>query len=179
MKIKNLKPSEIITTRDFPVHNPHILKIYFKICKQGNTEILPPIPVVPLSIGLPLLSGKTKKEKAYNEKMKDYTKKNKKIKYLMCDGSHKTTALTLTHHSIHAIILKTDSDMEEMRELVKTGDVFSMNTGKTIKAELREKAEHLKDAKFFETIEDKTKRMVKEKAIPEFMIDYYKNHRKK
>ena len=174
MKIKNLRPSEIITTKDFPVHNPHILKIYFKICKHGNTEILPPTPVIPLSVGLPLLSGKTKKEQEYNRRMKDYIKKNKKIKYLMCDGSHKTTALTLTHHLIHAVILKTDSDMKEMRELVKTGDVFSMNTGKTIKAELKEKAEHLKDAKFFETVEDKTKRMVKEKVIPDFMIKYYK-----
>lgn len=174
MKIKNLKPSEIITTKDFPVHNSHILKIYFKICKHGNTEILPPTPVVPLSVGLPLLPGRNMKEKEYNKRMKDYIKKNKKIKYFMCDGSHKTTALTLTCNLIHAVILKTDSDMEEMRELVKTGDVFSMNTGKTIKAELKEKAEHLKDAKFFETIKDKTDRMVKEKVIPDFMIKYYK-----
>ena len=173
MEIKNLKPCEIITTRDFPVHNPHILKIYFKICKHGNIEILPPTPVIPLSVGLPLLSGKTKREKEYNKKVKEYVKKNKKIKYLMCDGSHKTTALTLTHNKIHAVILKTDSDMEEIRELVKTGEFFSINTGRTIKKELKEKADHFKDAKLFETVEDKTKRMVKEKVIPNFMIKYY------
>ncbi|GAI82025.1 unnamed protein product, partial [marine sediment metagenome] len=96
-----------------------------------------------------------------------------------CDGSHKTTALTLTHHLIQAVILKTDSDMAEVRELVKTGDVFSMNTGKTIKAELREKADHLKDADFFETVKNKTDRMVKEKIIPDFMIGYYKRKSKK
>ncbi len=174
MEIKNLKPSEIITTKDFPVHNEHILKIYFKICKHGNKEILPPTPVIPLSVGLPLLAGKTKIEKEYNKKIKEYVKKDKKIKYLMCDGSHKTTALTLTHNPIHAIILKSDSDMTEVRELVKTGDVFSMNTGKTIKAELKEKADHLKDVDFFETVKDKTERMVREKVIPEFMIGYYK-----
>ncbi len=174
MEIKNLRASEIITTKDFPVHNEHILKIYFKICKHGNNEILPPTPVIPLSVGLPLLAGKTKTEKEYNKKIKDYVKKDKKIKYIMCDGSHKTTALALTHNQIHSVILKTDSDMEEVRELVKTGDVFSMNTGKTIKAELREKAEHLKDAEFFETVEDKTKRMVEMKVIPKFMIDYYR-----
>jgi hypothetical protein len=178
MKIKNISPSAIITTKDFPVHNEHILKIYFKICKNGNKEILPPTPVIPLYVGVPLLPGKTKKEKEYNQKMKDFLKKNKEIKYLMCDGSHKTTALALTHNKINCILLKTDSDMKEMRELVNTGDVFSMATKTTIKAELNEKANHLKDALFFETVQDKTKRMVKEKVIPEFMIKYYKTQNK-
>ena len=63
MKIRNLKPNEIITTRDFPVHNLDILKIYFRICKEGHQKILPPTPVIPLSVGLPLLSGKDKKSK--------------------------------------------------------------------------------------------------------------------
>lgn len=179
MKIKNLKPSTIITTRDFPVYNPHILKIYFKICRHSNTEILPPTPVVPLSCGLPLLPGKTQKEKDYNKRMRAYVKKNKKIKYLMCDGSHKTTALTLTHNPIHAVILKTDSDMKEVQELVKTGEAFSMMIGETIKAELKDKAIHFRDAKFFETIEDKTKRMVKEKVIPDYMVEYYEKKGKK
>ncbi|MBT4376954.1 hypothetical protein HOD29_06275 [archaeon] len=174
MKIKNLKPFEIITTRDFPVHNEHILKIYFKICKHGNEEILPLTPVIPLSVGIPLLSGKTKKDKEYNQMMKKFLKENKKVKYIMCDGSHKTTALTLTHKPIHAVILKTNSDMKEFRELVKTGEVFSMAAKKTIKDELKEKANHLRDADFFETVKDKTNRMAKEKVIPNFMIDYYK-----
>ena len=38
-------------------------------------------------------------------------------------------------------------------------------------------AKHFKNAKFFETVEDKTKRMVKEKVIPEYMIDYYRRKR--
>ena len=172
MKIKNLNPNQIITTKDFPVHNEHFLKIYFKIC-QKNKAILPPTPVIPLSVGLPLSSGKTKTERRYNKRMREYVKKDKKIKYIMCDGSHKTTALTLTHNPINAVILKTDSDMAELRELVKTGDIFSMATGKTIKTELKEKANHLKGADFFETVKDKTDRMVKEKVIPSFMIKYY------
>ena len=177
MKLKNLKPNEIITTKDFPVHNPHILKIYFKICKHGNTEILPPTPVIPLSVGLPLLKNNTKKNKEYNKKMKDYVKKNKKVKYIMCDGSHKTTALALTRNKIHAVIIKTDKDLKEVHELVETGDVFSMAVDDTIKKELLGKAKHLKNAKFFESVKDKTERMVKEKVIPSFMIEYYKRKR--
>lgn len=173
MKIKNLKPSEILTNRDFPVHNTHILKIYFKICINGHKEILPPTPVVPLSVGLPLLKTKTKKAKEYNARIKKYVKENKNVKYFMCDGSHKTTALTLTHNKIHAVILKTDKDIREVQELVKTGDAFSMMIESTVKKELQDQADHLKKAKFFETIEDKTKRMVKEKVIPDYMIKFY------
>jgi len=174
MKIKNIKPSEIITTRDFPVHREQILKIYFKVCKEGQQRILPPTFVIPLSMGLPLLKGNSKKIREYNKKISKYLDKNKKIKYFMCDGNHKTTALTLAHKPIHSIILKSDKDIKEIRKLIKTGDVFSLSTGDSIKSILAEKADHLKDADFFETIEDKTKRMVKEKVIPQFMIDFYK-----
>ena len=95
----------------------------------------------------------------------------------MVDGSHKTTALTLTHKPIHAMILKTDKDIEEVRELIGVGDVFSLEAKETINQELKAMAKHLKPAKFFETVEAKTKRMVKEKVIPKFMIDYYKRKR--
>ena len=67
-----------------------------------------------------------------------------------------------------------DADLKEIRDLVELGDVFSLATGKTIKEVLKEKADHLKDAEFFETVEDKTKRMVDKEIIPKFMINYYK-----
>jgi len=172
---QNLKPNEIITTRDFPVHNEHILKIYFKICKKGYHKILPPTPVIPLFVGLPLLGGKSKKVQEYNKRIKKYIKKNKRIKYLMLDGSHKTTALFLTHNKINSVIFEKDVDIKEFVDLVQIGEVFSLSTKETIKDSLMEMAKHLKDARFFETIEDKTKRMVGEKVIPKFMIDYYRN----
>jgi len=177
MKLKNLKPNEIITTRDFPVHNSQILKIYFRVCKKGYQKILPPTPVIPLSRGLPLLDGKSKKSQEYNRRIKEYVKNNKKIKYLMVDGSHKTTALTLTHKPIRVMILKTDEDIKEVKDLIEAGEIFGIYKIKKINQELKAMAKHLKPAKFFETIEDKTKRMVKEKGIPKFMIDYYKNEK--
>jgi hypothetical protein len=173
MKIKEINPSEIITTKDFPVYNEHILKIYFKICKKDR-KILPPTPVIPLSVGLPLLKPKEKGAKEYNNRMKSWLKDNPRIKYIMCDGSHKTTALCLTKHKIHCAILEKDGDVKEMRDLIGVGEIFNLSMGKTIKKILWEKADHLKDAKFLETVLDKTNRMVEEKVIPKFMIDYYK-----
>lgn len=173
MKIKNLKPSEIMTTKDFPVYNPDILKIYFKICKEGVQDILPPTPVIPFSVGLPLLTGDGKGAKEYNGRIKEYLKNNRKVKYLMVDGSHKTSALTLTHRNIRAMILETDEDIKEVKSLIKTGEIFGIYKISTIKGELKDKAEHFRNAKYFESVEDKTKRMVKGKVIPQFMIDYY------
>ena len=173
MKVRDLKASEIITTRDFPVYNPHILKIYFKICKKDK-GILPPTPVMPLSVGLPLLKSSTKKAKEYNGRLKAWLKENKKVKYIMVDGSHKTTALNLTRNKIHSAIIEKDKDIKEMKELVEIGEIFSLTTGDSIKDILKEKAEHMKDAEFFETVQDKTNRMIEMKVIPKFMIDYYK-----
>jgi hypothetical protein len=178
MKIKKLKPEEIMTTKDFPVHNPHILKIYFKICKEGVEDILPPIPVIPFSVGIPLLAVKNKDSEMYNKRIKEYLKNNPQVKYLMVDGSHKTTALTLTHKKIHSIILETDKDIKEVKELIKTGEIFGINKINPIKKELKILAKHFKDAKFFESVDDKTKRMVKKKVIPKYMIDFYLSKRK-
>jgi len=177
MKIKNLNPSEILTTTDFPVHSTNTLKIYFKICKENLEKVLPLTPVVPFSVGLPLLTEKNKKSKEYNKRIKEYLKKNKKVKYLMVDGSHKTTALTLTHKKIHTMILKTDKDISEVQDLIEIGEIFGIYKIKTIKEELKEKAKHFKNAKFFETVEDKTKRMIEKKVVPKFMIDYYRGER--
>jgi len=177
MKIKNIKPSEIMTTKDFPVYNEHILKIYFKIAQKRHKEILPPTPVIPFSKGLPLLKSKSKKAKEYNKKIKQWLKENKNVKYLMCDGSHKTTALALTHNKIHVVILETDADIKEIKELVKTGEIFSLVIEDTIEEILNDMAKHFQNAKFFETVEEKTKRMIKEKAVPEFMIKYYSKKR--
>ena len=156
MKFKTLKPSQIMTTKDFPVYNGHILKIYFRICQKGHPEILPPTPVIPISKGLPL-----SKNNIHNKRIRKYFKNNPKVKYIMVDGSHKTTALVLTHNKIKTAVLESNKDIKNFREKISTGEILSLATEKTIKDILREKAEHYSDAEFFETVEDKAKRMVK------------------
>lgn len=173
MLIKNLKPNEILTTKDFPVHNQHILKIYFRICERGDEKILPPTPVMPVSVGLPLLPGKNKKIQEHNERIKKFFRENKKIKYILVDGNHKTTALTLAHKHIHAMILKTDKDIREVKDLIEAGEIFGIYKIESMKKELKKMAEHFKDAQLLESVEDKTRRMVRKNTIPEYMIDHY------
>jgi hypothetical protein len=178
MKIKKVKSNEIMTTKDFPVHNLDVLKIYFKICKEGVEEILPATPVIPFSAGLPLLKENSKEAKRYNERIKEYLKNNRNLKYLMVNGSHKTTALTLTHKKIHVMILETDRDIKEVKDLIKAGEIFGINKISKIKEELNFFAKHFKNAKFFESVENKTIRMVREKVIPDYMIEFYLSKRK-
>jgi hypothetical protein len=173
MEIKNLKPDEILTTKDFPVYSLHILKIYFRICESGNELILPPTPVIPLSVGLPLLSGESKKIEDYNLRIKKYLKENEKIKYILIDGTHKTTALTLTHKPIHAMVLETDDDIKEVKYKIETGEIFGIYEIENIKKELKKMAEHFKDAGFFESVEDKTRRMIKKDVLPKYMVKSY------
>lgn len=173
MKIKNLNADEILTTMDFPVYSINTLKIYFKVCRENLEKILPPTPVVPFSVGLPLSKRKDKKSKEYNKRIREYLRKNKKVKYLMVDGSHKTTVLTLTGKKIRAMILKTDKDISEVQDLISVGEIFGIYKLESISGEMEDKAKHFRNAEFFETVEDKTKRMVKEKVIPKYMISYY------
>ena len=150
MQIKELKPTEILTTKDFPVHNLNTLKIYFKICKEGHQKILPPTPVIPLSIGLPLLKSKDKKSRAYNQRLINWLDKNKNIKYMLVDGNHKTTALTLAHKKIHAMILTTNKDIKEVQALIKKGEIFGIYKIESIEKELGNMAKHFSTAKLFE-----------------------------
>ena len=175
MQLTNLHPNQIMTTNDFPVHNEQILKIYFKICQRGHPEILPPLPVYHKSQGLPLLSGPNKEIKKHNTAIEKFFKENPEIEYILMDGSHKTTALTLTHNLIPAIMLKTDQDIKKLKKMEETGEIFSFAGPFTIKKILKDKAEHFFEADFFQSVESKTKRMVEAKVIPQFMTQYYKN----
>lgn len=154
MRFTKLKPGQILTTKDFPVHNEQILKIYHKICKEGHPEILPPCPVVHKS----LVDKRVKFEKA---------------EYLLMDGSHKTTALTLTGNKINVFVLETDKDMQKAREMQDKGELISFSFYKTrkLREAITEMEEHHTKSDVFETVKEKTERMIKERVLPEYMME--------
>jgi hypothetical protein len=173
MREITLSPEQIMTTNDFPVHNEHILKIYFRIAKN-NSGLLPPTPVIHKSVGLPLLPEEDDFAINHNKAIKKFFEENSKIEYIMCDGSHKTTALTLTHNKITAMLLENDEDIELFKQKESSGEIFSFACDeKSIKEMLNEQAKHYSEAEFFQTVKSKTDRMVSAKVIPSYMIDYY------
>lgn len=168
MKIIAITPNEIVTLNDFPVHNLHILKIYFKIFRDGYEKMMPPCPVIDKKLVVEGFDEKLKRG------FKEFEKNHSKVKYFLLDGSHKTTAASLAHKKVKVMIFEKDQDIKEAKELIKTGELFSLMVGDNIKREVKELKNHFAKKKGFQTIEEKTQRMVKEKVIPDYMIKFYK-----
>ena len=175
MKKKLLRPDQIITTQDYPVHNAHILVIFFRVFSKGYGKILPPVPVFHISSGIPYVKGKDAKSKRYNNLLSKYLKKNPRAKYFLIDGGHKTSAATFARKLIPAMVMENDKDFAKVRRLQQKGEFFGFNRPpKTLKACIRETAEHHFGTKKLWTVEDKVKKMVKNKDVPKYMIVAYK-----
>ena len=175
MKTKLLQPYQIITTRDYPVYSEQILKIYFRIFQKKLGQILPPCPVIHKSVGIPLVKAKSFKARRYNALLKKYLEKNPRAEYFLLDGGHKTTAATLSHRLIPVWVIEKDKDFTEARKLIARGEIFGWHIiEKNVKEALKMLAEHHLGTKRFLTVEDKTKKMVKNKAVPKYMLSYFK-----
>ncbi len=178
MKHKFLQPNKIITLRDYPVYNEHVLKIYFRIFSQNCRKAIPPCPVIHKSLGVPYSKRKDKKANKYNEFLENFLKNNPTAEYFLIDGSHRTTAATLANKKIPVMLLENKKDFEEAKKLTKKGDMFGWHLiENSVEKALTELSKHHIGTKAFLTVEDKTKLMVKEKIIPEYMIRYYKKNK--
>lgn len=169
MIIRKLSSNQIITLNDFPVYNEQILKIFFKIYQKGCCRIVPPCPVIHKKQVVPFFSKELSKE------FKKFENKNKSVEYFLLDGSHKTTAAALTNNKTNVILIEKKSDIIEAKKLVKKGKLFSLTIEKTIKENIQDLIKHFNKKKEFQTVEEKTQKMIKEKVIPGYMIKYYRN----
>jgi len=164
MKIIELNSNQIITLNDYPIHNEHILKIFFKVYKEGYGKMIPPCPVIDKSLVIPL----------FNKKLKTlfhkFEKENSEAKYFLLDGSHKTTAATLTNKKIKTIIFENNNDIKEAKRLADIGKLLNFTLPKTMKENIIILKNHFLKKQIFQTVKEKTKRMMKEKVIPPYMI---------
>ncbi len=173
IKIKEVTPDQIITLNDFPVHSPQCLKIYFRIFQTRQHKIVPPCPVLNKSTGIPFVEGKGIKIEKYNTALSNFLKQHSKAEYFLLDGTHRTTAATLSHSKIPVMIFETNKDIKNAKKLVELGRLFSLTTGDSIEKVIKILEAHFFKTGIFQTVAEKTKRMVKEKAIPKYMIDFY------
>ncbi len=177
MKRKLLHPDQIITLRDYPLFNEHILRIYFRIFAQNQGKILPPCPVIHKSLGIPFANKKDIKSKKYNTLLKFFLDNHPHAKYFLLDGSHKTTAATLSHKLIPVVVIEQDKDFKEARKLIKTGEFFGWySVENSIKEALNVLTKHHLGTNKFLTVEDKAKLMVENKDVPNYIISFFKKH---
>ncbi len=161
MKLKTLSPNQIITLNDFPVHNEQILKIFFRIYQKGCGKIMPPCPVLHKSF----VSFSGSLQRVFEE----FSGRNPQAEYFLLDGSHKTTAAALNGSKINVMIFETDKDIKEARSMVEAGELFSLAVENTINESILDLMKHFSKNPYFETVQDKTVRMIAEKIIPRYM----------
>lgn len=103
MKEILLYPNQIIALNDPSLYSKDALRSYFEISKKGP---LPACLVLHASNGIPYFKGENSKTIEYNKKFAEFLGKHPKAEYFLLDGNHKTTAATLTHKQIPAILIE-------------------------------------------------------------------------
>ncbi len=160
MKTLELNPNQIITLNDYPVHSDSVLSEYYKKCKLG--EDVPFVPVIRKDIVRKYLDSRLLEE------FERFEHQNSVVEYFMLDGSHRTTALTLAGCKISAIVYETDSDIEEAKKLVATGQILQNDT---LEHSLEENCKILnrnfREKPYFMTVKQKSEKMKREKKIPQ------------
>lgn len=167
MKTIELSPNQITTLNDYPVYSDTVLSKYFSKCKLGKK-----VPLVPV-----MRKNLVRKyfDNGILQEFEKFEKRNPVVEYFMLDGSHRTTALTLARCKITATIYEKDEDIGEAKKLVATGQILENGTlDHTLKENCEILNKHFSEKPYFMTVEQKTKKMVKENILPQYMIDSYR-----
>lgn len=153
MKTIPLTPHQIITLNDYPIYSIETLRLYFDRCLNGQE--LPLVPVICKAVVRQYFTPEL------SEKLESFEQVNPLATYFMLDGSHRTTALTLTGRQIDVIVYATDADITEARGLVVTGQVLDNGTLAHSLAEncaiLRQ---HFQERPCFMTVQQKTESLI-------------------
>ncbi len=167
MKIMKLSPNQIITLNDYPVHSNSILSEYVGKCKLGSE--IPFVPVIRTEMVRKHL------EDQLLEKLKEFETRAPEAEYFMIDGSHRTTALTLSGCKIPAILYEKTEDIMEAGKLVATGQILESGTlNHSLEENCQILNQHFKEKPYFQTVKEKTRKMVRGKVLPPSLIKGYK-----
>ncbi|MBN1873307.1 MAG: hypothetical protein JXA33_03685 [Anaerolineae bacterium] len=161
IKTTTLTPHQIITLNDYPIYNAEMLRLYFYRCLSG--QALPLVPVIRKAIVRQYFTPELARE------LEAFERINPLATYFMLDGSHRTTALTLTGHKINVIVYATDANIAEARRLVVTGQVLDNGTLAHSLAEncviLRQ---HFQERTYFMTVQHKTEKLIRDNYIAQY-----------
>jgi hypothetical protein len=158
MRATTLSPHQLITLNDYPVYSTETLHLYIDSCLSG--ESLPLVPVIHKNIVRRHFAPELVQE------LESFEQANPLAVYFMLDGSHRTTALTLTGRDIAVAIYEEDADIREAHALVGTGQILS---NATLEHTLVENCailnSHFQTRPYFMTVHQKTAKMIREGYI--------------
>lgn len=142
---------------------------------MGQEKIVPPCPVINSSRVSIKIRGKGTNAKKYNKLLDEFRHTHPDAKYFLLDGSHKTTAATLCRKTISVLIFQSNRDIKIARKLVERGELMSLSIEENSIDEIsRTLKKHFLKHMHFQTVKEKTERMIKDKIIPFYMIKAYK-----
>ena len=173
METKNLSPNQIITLNDFPPHSTKELERYFEIYQNGNRETIALCPLMPIEIVIPHFNEDLIK------RCREFAETHPKSEYFLLDGTHRTTTATLTNSPIRTIIFRKNSDITKARKLLPTGDLLKNDIlNQNIEENCKTLNTLFTEKPYFQTVKEKTERMVRERVIPNYMIKHYQKPNK-
>ena len=167
MKRMNLSPSQIITLNDYPIRDEQILRLYYQMFQKAR-KIVPPSPVMHKE--LVVYSFEDKLARLYEE----FEKNHPGADYFLLDGSHKTTAGTLANKKIPVMMFESNRDIKEAKGLLTRGELMGLTAGSTIKENVSILNKHFIKTRKFQTVEEKTRLLVKNGKVLKYMVSHFK-----
>ena len=158
MKTTELRPTQIITLNDYPLHSNDVFLRYLERCEGGND--LPFVPVISKTIVKPHLGPEL------TDIFDDFERQNPEAAYFMIDGSHRTTALTLSGCLIPVVIYASDADIVEARTFVASGEILENGTlDHTLAENCAILRQLFSEKPYFQTVLQKTERLIRDGYI--------------
>lgn len=158
MEFKELKPEQVITTRDFPVHSAEVLERYFEMYRNGGGYNLPPVPLMHKNLVTPHFEGPEEPI------LREYLRQNPQAEYFLLNGSHRTTAANLAGRMIGGMLLSTQEDICKARQITFNGEPYQHGLLDTIEGNIDDLVAHFRGTAMFWSVEQKTAKMVDEWA---------------
>jgi hypothetical protein len=103
----------------------------------------------------------------------EFENKHPDADFFMLDGSHRTTALTLNKYPIQAILIKSDNDIKKAKGMLERGELFGLTIGNSFEECVKNLTDHFFRKPGFQTVLEKTQKMVDEEAIPSYMSETF------
>lgn len=166
MEFLDLRPEQLITSNYSFLHDPAALQRYFDMYQDKNNHLVPPIPVIRKDLALRLSPVLQQLAVTHQLPAKSY---------FLVDGSHRTTAACLTHQTCRAMVFASDADIAEAKEMKRRKEIFPYQLGDTFQDELDALAQHFIEKPGFQSVVEKTEKLIAAGEIPAHMVSRYQS----
>lgn len=165
-----LDPKQLMGMIDYPpLHSPEAFRSYYEKHKSGAE--VDPVIVVPVETAIAYFVERPERYATYKQALDDFLANHPSAKYFMLGGKHRSAAATVLGADIPCLVVGSEAGVAEVHRLMDEGKITGgTGVGENFSDTLRELEEHYFEHKRFWTMDEKTEAMIKNKDIPENML---------